>query len=236
MYSGSVFYDFSLIFSQITGVELVILALLGDQLVVAAALNDAALLQNHDAVCIADGRQAVGNDKAGAAIHQAVHAPLDQRLGAGINGGGRLVQDQHRGIGNRGAGNGQQLALPLRQVCTVVGQHGVVAIGQTLDKAIGIGQLCGGNALLIGGIQAAVADVLHDRAGEQVGILQNDAQRAAQVVLFDLADVDAIIPDLAVCDIVEAVDQVGDGRFAGTGGADKGDLLARAAIEVDPVQ
>jgi len=38
-----------------------------------------------------------------------------------------------------------------------------------------------------------------------VGILQNDAQRAAQVVLFDLADVDAIIPDLAVCDIVEAV-------------------------------
>ena len=135
MYSGSVFYDFSLIFSQITGVELVILALLGDQLVVAAALDDAALLQNHDAVCIADGRQAVGNDKAGAAIHQAVHAPLDQCLSAGINGGGRLVQDQHRGIGNRGAGNGQQLALPLRQVCTVVGQHGVVAIGQTLDKA-----------------------------------------------------------------------------------------------------
>ena len=39
MYSGSVFYDFSLIFSQITGVELVILALLGDQLVVAAALR-----------------------------------------------------------------------------------------------------------------------------------------------------------------------------------------------------
>ena len=33
MYSGSVFYDFSLIFSQITGVELVILALLGDQLI-----------------------------------------------------------------------------------------------------------------------------------------------------------------------------------------------------------
>ena len=69
-----------------------------------------------------------------------------------------------------------------------------------------------------------------------MGILQNDAQRAAQVVLFDLANIDAIIPDLAVCDIVEAVDQVGDGRFAGTSGADKGDLLARAAIEVDPVQ
>ena len=57
MYSGSVFYAFSLIFSQITGVELVILALLGDQLVVAAALDDAALFQHHDAVCIADGGQ-----------------------------------------------------------------------------------------------------------------------------------------------------------------------------------
>ena len=34
-----ILYAFSLIFGQITGVELVILALLGDQLVVAAALD-----------------------------------------------------------------------------------------------------------------------------------------------------------------------------------------------------
>ena len=49
-------------------------------------------------------------------------------------------------------------------------------------------------------------------------------------------DVDAVVPDLAVLDVVEAVDKVGDGGLAGTGGADEGDLLARTAIEVDVVQ
>ena len=68
-----------------------------------------------------------------------------------------------------------------------------------------------------------------------MGVLQYDAERAAQVGLFDLVDVDAVVTDLAVLNVVEAVDEVRDG-LAGTGGADKGDLLARTAIEVDVVQ
>ena len=54
-----------LVLGQITGIELVILALLGDELVMAAALDDAALLQDHDAVCVADSGEAVGDDEAG---------------------------------------------------------------------------------------------------------------------------------------------------------------------------
>ncbi len=103
---------------------------------------------------------------------------LHQCFGAGIDGGSCLVQDQHRRVSNGGTGNGQQLALALAQVGAVAGQHGVVAIRQAADEAVGVGQLCGGNALLVGGIQAAIADVIHDGAGEQVGILQNDAQRS----------------------------------------------------------
>ena len=63
-----------------------------------------------------------------------------------------------------------------------------------------------------------------------MGVLQHDAQRAAQVGFFDLMDVDAVIADLAVLNIVEAVDQVGNGSLARTGRADKGDLLSRTAI------
>ena len=69
-----------------------------------------------------------------------------------------------------------------------------------------------------------------------MGILQHDAQRAAEVGFLDLVDVDAVVPDLAVLDVVEAVDKVGDSGLAGAGGADEGDLLARTAIEVDVVQ
>ena len=178
----------------------------------------------------------MGNDEAGAAVHQAVHAALHQSLGAGVDGGSSLIEDEHRRVGDGCAGDGQQLTLALREVRAVAGQHGVVALGQALDEAVGVGQTGGGDALLIGGLQTAIADVLHDRAGEQVGILQHDAQRAAEVGFPDFMDVDAVVPDLAVLDVVEAVDKVGDGGLAGAGGADEGDLLARTAIEVDVVQ
>ena len=67
-------------------------------------------------------------------------------------------------------------------------------------------------------------------------VLQDDAERAAQVGLFDLVDVDAVVADLAVGNVVKAVDEVRDGRLARAGRADKGDLLARLGVDGDVVQ
>ena len=44
-----------------------------------------------------------------------------------------------------------------------------------------------------------------------MGVLQHDSERVAQVIFFDLVDIDAVIADLAVLNIVETVDQVGNG-------------------------
>ena len=92
------------------------------------------------------------------------------------------------------------------------------------------------HTFLIRGIQPAVADIVHDRAGEQIGVLQHDAHAAAQICFLDFVDIDPIIPDLAVGDIVKPVDEVGDGGFTRPGGADKRDLLARLGIERDAMQ
>ena len=78
-----------------------------------AALDDAALLQYHDAVRVADRGQAVGDNKGRAAIHQAVHAVLHEFFGAGVDGRSRLIQNQHRRVGDCRAGDGKQLALTL---------------------------------------------------------------------------------------------------------------------------
>ena len=90
------------------------------------ALDDAAMVENHDAVGIHDRRQPVGNDEHRAALHQSVHAGLHQGLRMGINRGGGLIQNHNGGIGHSRPGNGDQLPLTLGQVAAVGGEHGVV--------------------------------------------------------------------------------------------------------------
>ena len=53
---------------------------------------------------------------------------------------------------------------------------------------------------------------------------------------MDLVDVDAVVADLTVGDVVEAVDQVRDRRLAGARGAHEGDLLAGLCPQGDVVQ
>ena len=74
------------------------------------------------------------------ALHQRVHALLDEGLGAGVDGGGGLVQDHHRGVGHSGPGDGQQLALALGELLALAGDDGLVPVGQTADELVGIGQ------------------------------------------------------------------------------------------------
>ena len=53
------------------------------------------------------------DDKARAALHQRIHGALNKLLGAGIDVGSRLVQNQCRAVGQNGAGDGHELALAL---------------------------------------------------------------------------------------------------------------------------
>ena len=77
------FYDWSLFL--VASIEVIVAALLGKKLLVGAALYDTALLHDHDAVGILDRGKAVGDDKACAAMHQCIHASLDQDLCSGVD-------------------------------------------------------------------------------------------------------------------------------------------------------
>ena len=58
----------------------------------------------------------------------------------------------------------------------------------------------------------------------------------AQISLFNLVYIDAVISYLAVCYIVEAVDKVSDGSLSSSGGADKGNLLTGCCKKIHIVQ
>ena len=84
--------------NRIAGVKLVISAFLLDQLIVGASLNDASLFQNHDTVGVSYSGQTMGDNKACSSTHQFIHTVLNDPLGSGVDGTGRLIQDQYRRV------------------------------------------------------------------------------------------------------------------------------------------
>ena len=212
-------------------IQLVIFTLLRDQIIMRTSLDDPPLLQDHDAVRIPDCRQSVGNDERCPALHQLIHTVLHDPLCTGVNGRGRLIQNKDRWIRDCSSRDCEQLSLALRQIGAVAVQHRVIALRKSSDKAVRICQLRSRVDFLVGRVKLAVTDIVAHRRCEQVGILKNDAQRPAKVRLLDLIDVDPVVADLAVRDIIEAVDQVRDGRLPCTGRSDEGDLLPRLRVQ-----
>jgi len=86
-------------------------------------LNDMPLLHYDNLIRVADGREAVSDDEAGAVAHEFHHGVLDMQLGAGIHRGGSFVQNQDLRIAEKCAADGEQLALPLREVRTGGGEY-----------------------------------------------------------------------------------------------------------------
>ena len=64
-----------------------ICAALGKQLCVAALPDDVAVVHKEDAVRVADGGEAVGDDKGGSALHERRHCFTDLGFGPGFHAG-----------------------------------------------------------------------------------------------------------------------------------------------------
>ena len=178
----------------------------------------------------------MGDNKHRPPGHEGIHALFNELFRPGIDGGGSLVQDQHRRIGYRCPGDGQQLPLALAQAAAVTGDRGVVSLGQVADKAVGVGQLSRRHDLLVGGVGPSVADVLGHGAGKQVRILQHHAQGPAQRIFLNIAHINAVIGDGPRVNVIKAIDEVRNGGFSCAGGAHKGDLLPGLGIQAHIVQ
>ncbi len=89
--------------------QLSVRALDARKLVMRAALDDGAVIQNDDLIAIPDRAQAVRDYQAGAAPPAQV--VVNRRLGPGVQGAGRLVENQNRRGPDERSGYFQ--ALPL---------------------------------------------------------------------------------------------------------------------------
>ena len=89
---------------------------------------------------------------------------------------------------------------------------GVVFIGELLDELVGLGQLAGFQHLGVGGVGVAPAQVVFDGAGEQHVLLQHHGHLVAQGFQVVLAHVHAAHLDAAFGHVIQAGDQLDQGR------------------------
>ena len=92
---------------------------------------------------------------------------------------------------------------------------GIIGVRETADEIVSIGLARRVDDIVIGGIQLAVGDVLPNRSVEQTRVLEHHSDLAAERTELDLSKIVTVDRDGARIRIVEAANQVDDGRANG---------------------
>src|ERR1043165_8107029 len=99
-------------------------------------LHDPALLQDDDAIRIANRGQAVGNEEGGAARCESADAALDDGLGSRIQIRSCLVEHEDARVSEEGPSEGDQLTLTDAETDAPFVDDGLVASLEPLDDRV----------------------------------------------------------------------------------------------------
>ena len=173
---------------------------------------------------------------AGAPFQQTFQRDLNPSLGIGIDVRRRFVEDQDGRVRDQRAGEAQKLPLAERQVTTLLIEHRVVAVGELNDEVVRPDDPGGALDVLAGGVFGRKPDVVENRPGEQIGILEHHRDVTAERrpgVFTDVVSVDAHAP---LPDIVEPVEKRGDAGLSRAGRPHQRHRFARRNRQVQPVE
>ena len=134
-------------------------------------------------------------------------------LGGEVKVGGRLVQEQDRRVDELRPGERDQLALAGGEGTAPLGDGGPVAVRELGDELVGADGHGRGLDLGIARVGAPVGDVVADRAREQEALLGHVAELAAVGGQVIVAKVGAVDEDGSCRRVVEAGEQLDDGRL-----------------------
>ena len=129
-----------------------------EQYVVRTALHQPAVGEHDDQVRVAHRREAVCDHEHRAVRHQAVDRLLYEALGLGVEGAGRLVEDQERWIAQQRPRDRDALALPAGEPRAALAQQGVVGLRELGDELVRVRGAGGAAYLLEREVTTAVRD------------------------------------------------------------------------------
>ena len=144
---------------------------------------------------------------------------------------GRFVEDQDRRVLQEGARDRNSLALTARQLHAAFADAGREALGEPVDKLAERRAVDRTPHVRLGYLAPGQPDIRRERVVEQIRVLRNERDVAAQIIQPQLAEIAAAERDAAFLRVPETQQQVGDGRFAGARCADHGHRAARPHLE-----
>ena len=178
----------------------------------------------------------MSDEQRGPAGHDLLEPGVDPGFDPRVDRRGRVVEDQDAGIGQQRPGQRHPLALAAGQGQALLPDDRVVALRQPGDEFVRLGGHRRGQDLLPAGVGTPVRDVGPDRIGEQERVLADQPDRGPQRVQGEVTDVVAADPQRSAGHVVEAGEQLRDGRFSRPGGADQRDGLAHRHVQRQPAQ
>ncbi len=203
----------------------------------APAFDDAPALQHQDLVGMADGGKPVGDDEAGAVLHEPVERLLDEAFGGVVHAGRGLVENENRRIFQQGAGNGKSLFFTDAELYPAFAQWRVEGLRQAADECCRRWPL-----LSASHISFSVASGFPMRRFSAVVPLKRKLSWVT-MAMFSRRNWrgkerrrPAVEKDLAALEFVKTDEQVHDGRFSCTGRTDQRDHLAGTRVKIDVLQ
>ena len=193
-------------------------------------------MHDEDAIGAHHGRQPVRDDHRRAPLQQRVERALQPALGDRIDRRGRLVQHEDVGVFDDRAREAEQLPLAHREVPAPLGELGRVALGHVAQHLLGLHHLQRPVERRVRDVIAQHLQVLAERAGEEVDVLQHEPDRAAPRLLAVVADVDAVERDPPRGRLVEAQQEIRHRRLAAAREPDEGHLLAAADAQAHAIE
>ncbi len=178
----------------------------------------------------------MGDHEDGALSTHAVEIFPERLFGLVVQRTGGFVEHQHGGVVDQGPGQGHGLALSRGQPPAPFLHHGVVALGQGGDPLVGPGNAGHLDDPRVVDVLPPAGDVLPDAAVKQHAVLRHHADLLAQPSGGHAEQVEAVDGHHATGRRIQPLQQLDQGRLAGTRRPDHPDQFPGLDGEGDVLQ